>query len=73
MEVLHLVWLGALTALTEYFLEGSELRRKDLYYSLLFSFEFIVLMEQLFQENILALAKCIHLCKCLDEDLSSKT
>ena len=40
MEVLHLVWLGALTAL-------------------LFSFEFIVLMEQLLQENILALAKCM--------------
>ena len=59
MEVLHLVWLGASTALTEYFLEGSELRRKDLYYSLLFSFEFIVLMEQLLQENILALAKCM--------------
>ena len=35
MEVLHLVWLGALSALTEYFLEGSELRREDLYYSLL--------------------------------------
>ena len=59
MEVLNLVWWSALTALTEYFLEGSELRRKDLYYSLLFSFEFIVLMEQLLQENTLALAKCI--------------
>ena len=72
MEVLNLVWWSALTALTEYFLEGSELGRKDLYYSLLFSFEFIVLMEQLFQENVLALAKCT-LCKFLDEDLSSKT